>query len=744
MARVVPSRFPLLPLPCAALLMAAAAPAGAQAVAAAQAAPAASATSATTSPAPTLQRVDVHARTLGDDATVTGFDVPLSRTPVQATVVDEATWRDLGDFDLSALTRLDAGVSDAYNSAGYWTFLTIRGFVIDNRLNYRRDGLPINAETALPLADKAAVEVLKGTSGLQAGVSAPGGLVNLVVKRPDEDLRRITLSTSQGGTAGLAVDLSQRFGDRREFGARLNMEASRLAPQIHDLDGHRHSVALATDWRYAPGSTLEVEWEHSLQSQPSQPGFSLTGDTLPSPRAVDPRTNLNDQPWSLPVVMQGNTGSVRWRQRLDDAWTLQVHAGTQRLVSNDRVAFPYGLYDPDTYACNPCDRFAQDGTFSIWDYRSENERRRTDALDVSLEGRFDTGPLRHDLTAGGLAWRFDGRFNDEAYNLVGVGTIDGRTVVPADPTLTTPNTDRHERTTELYVRDHVALGDTAGLWAGLRHTQVHRQATPTSLGDPAEATDYTQSFSTPWLALTAALSPLDTAYASWGEGLQSDVTPALGDYVHRGAPLPTQKSRQWEAGVKHAPAAANGLRWGVDAFDLRQAQFTDVNTGTDSQPALVRTADGTLHVRGLEAELEGRQGAFTWRASGLWQRARREGAADATMDGLRPTNVPERALKALVGWNVGALPGLLVTAAIDHQGNRAVLPDDTVDIPAWTTLDLGARYTQSLGDTVLVWRAGVDNATDRRAWRESPYQYDHAYLFPLATRTWRLSLEARL
>lgn len=75
-------------------------------------------------------------------------------------------------------------MSDAYNTEGYWDNLTVRGFVIDNRFNYRRDGLPINAETSIPLDNKAQIEVLKGTSGLQAGTSAPGGLVNYVVKRP--------------------------------------------------------------------------------------------------------------------------------------------------------------------------------------------------------------------------------------------------------------------------------------------------------------------------------------------------------------------------------------------------------------------------------------------------------------------------------------------------------------------------------------------------------------------------------
>ncbi len=56
--------------------------------------------------------------------------------------------------------------------------------MLDQRYNYRREGLPITAETVIPLANKERIEILKGTSGIQAGTSSPGGLVNYVVKRP--------------------------------------------------------------------------------------------------------------------------------------------------------------------------------------------------------------------------------------------------------------------------------------------------------------------------------------------------------------------------------------------------------------------------------------------------------------------------------------------------------------------------------------------------------------------------------
>ncbi len=165
---------------------------------------------------------------------------------------------------------------------GYWDYLTVRGFVIDNRFNYRRDGLPINAETSIPLDNKARIEVLKGTSGLQAGTSAPGGLVNLVVKRPLElPLRSAEIGWRGDGSLLGAVDLSQRFGAGQAFGVRLNAAAEKLDPEVRSARGERHLLALAGDWRLGSATLIEAEVETSRRSQPSVPGFSLLGNRVP-------------------------------------------------------------------------------------------------------------------------------------------------------------------------------------------------------------------------------------------------------------------------------------------------------------------------------------------------------------------------------------------------------------------------------------------------------------------------------
>ena len=113
------------------------------------------------------------------------------------------------------------------------------------------------------------------------------------------------------------------------------------------------------------------------------------------------------------------------------------------------------------------------------------------------------------------------------------------------------------------------------------------------------------------------------------------------------------------------------------------------------------------------------------------------------MNGLRPVNVPRATLRAAAEYRPEAWAGLALQANVSAEGDRTVLPyDESVRIPGWGKLDLAARWKQQWAGTMLVWRLGVDNATDRLAWKESPYQFGHVYLYPLSPRTWRASVQA--
>ncbi|MFO1337934.1 MAG: TonB-dependent siderophore receptor [Burkholderiaceae bacterium] len=674
--------------------------------------------------AQTAERITVTGRLEAPPAAVTGFDdTPLAKAPFQVTSFGASTLADQGTTALSGLTRLDASVSDAYNSPGYWSALTVRGFTLDNHHNYQRDGLPINAETAIALENKERLEVLKGTSGAQAGTSSPGGLANLVVKRPrGADQSTLLLGWSDSGSLKAAADIERRLGDGDALSLRLNAAAERLRPEVHNLQGDRYLLALAGTARFSPAHRLDAEVEVSHQSQPSMSAFSMLGDEVPSAHAIDPRLNLNNQRWSLPVVFDGTTASLRWTETLTADWQLVAQAMSQQLRTDDRIAFAYGCSAENAY-----DRYCSDGSFDLYDYRSEGERRDTLAGSLALTGQARWGGITHHLSTG-LGWNdFFQHSNQQAYNWAGTGLIDGSAQVDPAPLPTYATDERRERSTELHLRDHADLGQGTGLWLGLRHTRLDR--------------GYQQSFTTPWLAVSHQFSAALMAYVSWGEGVESEVVPKLPKYTNANQVLPALRSKQAEIGLKF-----NEKDWnvGLAAFDIRRPATSDIGACDDSDGSCTRATDGNARHRGLEASGEWRGGDFSLQGSAMWLRARREGAADTTQNGLTPPNVPQRSARLLASWQVPDLPGLAAQASLSHEGARFVLPDDTARIPGWTTVGLAARYgTRVLGHDWLL-RVGVDNLFDQRAWRESPYQFGHAYLYPLEPRSFRASLQATL
>ena len=344
----------------------------------------------------TLPTVVVSVPRPTPSADVAGYgDTPLARLPAAVTVINESALAASGARRLADVMKQDSAVSDAYNVVGYWDFATVRGFVLNNSYNYRRDGLPISAETFIALDNKSQVDVFKGTSGVQSGVAAPGGMMNYAVKRPPvrEPIAAARLETTSTGAALAALDLGARFGIDKAFGYRLNLAGERLRDAAPGTRGERTLAALALDWRATPDSVFAVEVEQSRRSQPTVPALSLLGNTLSAP---DPRLNVNTQAWSAPVQLAGLTGSVKFEQALSDTWRWSAHANRQALASNDRVAYGYGCSAGQTPVY---DRYCANGDIDLYDYRSDGERRAQSGAALTLRGTPSWGGVAHQFVA---------------------------------------------------------------------------------------------------------------------------------------------------------------------------------------------------------------------------------------------------------------------------------------------------------------------------------------------------------
>lgn len=678
---------------------------------------------------------------------VSGFgDVPLRQAPFSAITVDSQTLQDIGAQRVSDALRLDASVADSYNSPAYWDSLSVRGYKLDNRYNYRREGLPITAETMIPMDNKERIELFKGTSGIQAGTSAPGGLVNYVVKRPptakDETLRSVSASYGPGHSSSIGLDLGGRLGQDQALGYRFNAAYENLNPYIQRTEGHRTLMALAMDWRLTPDSRLEWEIERSERQQIGVNGYSLLANAtdplngVPTlPAAVDGRRNITRQAWSVPGVFAGTTGTLRFKQNLDGGWLWTTQYGAQRLRTDDRLSFAFGCTLPSGDWLG--DKYCSNGGFDLYDYRSDNERRSSDALQTELSGQMQLAGLRHDVGVSVMRSRLLDRLSDkQAYNWAGTGNIDGTSDSPeAQPTPTDLNTNRSEYTTEIALKDRIALSAHTALWLGMRHTRLNRASVRT---DGSRAVQDERSFNTPWLAITHQITPAYLVYGSYGEGIETDIAPNRSRYTNAGQALPALRSEQYELGIK---GQWTNTRWQASLFDITRPQSGDAGA-CDEANTCTRQIDGEARHRGLELAAGTTLGPWTLDMGAAWIEALRQNAViDASVNGQRALNVPRMTLRGLAQYRFTDVPGLRTSLRLSHEAERHATEDGSVQLPGWTTLDWAVHYDTRIQGTRTQWTLAVDNLTDRRYWRESPKEFGHHYLYAGAPRTLRVAVK---
>jgi iron complex outermembrane receptor protein len=687
-----------------------------------------------------LQPVTVTGRTAPlldvESADVTGFGVPLAKSPQSVTVLGADLLSASAAQTLSSAIKLDASLADSYNTTGYIESVSIRGFLLDQSGNFTRNGLATSNIAPIALENMERIEVLKGVAGLQSGVSAPGGLVNYVTKVPTKDsFVTAALSANDSGGAKLHLDVNQQLG---AVGVRLNLVDEALRPQFDQADGSRQLLSLALATELSPATSVTANLEYHRKSQPSVPGLGLldsdgdgTGDTLPS--GVNPLLNLNNQTWSQPFESSSTTAEVAFNHSLNANWSARVAVNTQRLDIDDRLAFPDGCSSAANYVYPG---LCANGDVDIYDYRSEGERRDLWSWDARLDGKFQALGLQHTTRIG-----LNGRSASadlapmQAYNFVGITNIYAPVALPAKPEPKDPNTDSRERALAAYATLTSDLSQNVQSFVGLRSTRLKRSS---ERSDGSRAVSYEQTVTTPWAGLAWSPNATTMLYASWGQGVELEVVPNKpSEFVNAGQVLPALKSDQSEIGLKWQ--ANPRLLLTAAAFSVDKPYADDVDP---SDLVLLEAGAKTARHRGLELTAAGRvDAALSLQASLMALDAKYTQAVDPTLVGQRVTNLPRLKASVFADYKIAALPGLSLNGLATFENGKTVTADGSVELPSAWQLDAGLSYTQRMAGKATLWRFNIENLTNRAYWREAPTTYwGGVYLFPATPRTLRASV----
>ena len=665
-------------------------------------------------------------------AAVAGFDnAPLLDTPASVAVITEARLKDQQARLLSEVLKNDASVGDSYAPVGYYENFVIRGFALNPASSYKINGRTITGEQNVALENKQQVEVLKGLAGLQSGVSEPGGLVNYVSKRP-ENVRSVTVSTNEHGERYLATDIGGWLGTEQQVGVRINLAHEDIRSYVDHADGKRDFSSLALDRNISPNAQLQLNAEYQDREQRSVPGYQLLGGTE-VPHHVSPKDLLAYQSWSNPVGIHSLNLDGLFEYRFNDAWKASFSASRSRVVIDDYSTFAWGCYGAASCANTAVpNHFSAEGDYDISDYRSPDDTRSNEEAQAALNGQFDTGFLKHDLTFGTTAFRrlVDRRKSVNEY--IGEGNIYQPSPVlePYDGPLGHTYRRLDSRQYGLFASDRISFNEQWQTILGGRQVRLDEE-TYNQAGDTTRHTQ--RSVFLPQVALIYKPRPDTSLYASYSKGLSLGGEAAWfssnADEV-----LPPTTSRQLEVGIKR-----DFQRLSLTAALFQITEDLQYNRPNDDGTTTF-VQQGKQKNVGIELSANGRVTSdLQVSASVAAIRAQVSGSGTDDYDGHQAINVPKLRASLHGDYSIPGVPGLALLGGVQYSASKYANREATVKVDDYAVFDVGGRYTTKVGDYATVLRLTVDNLFDKRYWRDVGESAGDGYLFLGAPRTARLS-----
>lgn len=619
-------------------------------------------------------------------ATATKTDTPLAETPQSVTVVTRDQLVDQGATNLQDALTYAAGVrSDAYGLDGRADSFMIRGSEPSVYLDGLQQMAVGNWYTSTSRPDPYTlerIEVLRGPSGMLFGAGTAAGVVNMVSKRPLQEVQReVGVQFGSWGRKQVQADLTGPLSEQWSY--RLVALHRKAGTQVDHVPDDRTLIAPSLAWRPdgATSLVLQAYWQKDESGSTSQ-FFPWHGTLLSNPNGQLPTSRFIGEPGD---GYDTERKSVGWQfeHRLNDAWTLRQNLRVSRNTNDSHYHWGnfYGVNfaDPGGWSEDPVGQrlFGRYYSKSLTD-------TRVVAADTHVEGKLQTGAVRHQLLAG-----LDlSRQRQHTSRASSSSTIDAYEPVygvnvPGDPALTASPSST-QRSLGIYLQDQIKW-DRWILVAGLRHDR----ATSGADGSAVETARATTKRLGLMYALPAGWSP----YLSYAESF----TPTSGTDFYGNVFKPL-RGEQVEAGVKYMPEGSS-TSFAAAVYKLKEKNrtITDPNNAlntvqTDAttnkgvelevKSALTRTLDLLAHYNYIDADTK--LGGMPRHQASVWAKQR---------------------------FAIAGVPGFSAGAGVRYMSDFVDNPSGTPGprVPSVTLLDLLLAYDT---DT---WRfaLNVNNATDK-------------------------------
>jgi iron complex outermembrane recepter protein len=554
---------------------------------------------------------------------VTGsrFNVPIRELPVAIQAFTRSFIEDLRPDNIFDIARYSPGVtyrSNDFNEGN--ANLAIRGFAVGTNkgsVQVLRDGF--NGPSIFDFTNVSRLEIVKGPSSFLYGQVAPGGIANIITKRPlIHSAAEVGLSYGSYGEYRLDADITGPVSDGVYF--RLASSYDQDMHYWEPYDAHSWDFAPSLLWRLSERASLAVSYERFHKVEEPQlmqkPGYGAQVGWVES--ATDPNRSGVDVP-GLPDNWNGlaysdyrnsDTESVSawFDYSLDDHWDLRLGYAHQYSEIDAVASGNFGMANNTTLLQG---RRVRGQTYSNWGNSYESH----------AVGNYDFGDTSLRLLVG--AQHSERRFDDwaaQAPNDPALGDDPTASPLPlwdlGDPTTwdyeaTIPRSEFTENPTDTrtdYQEKSVYAGSTFGffedrllLLAGWRLTSTENRFTD-RLSNQTDTT-YREREVTPQYGALYKLNPEFSLYASYAE---SFVPPSQ---VIRNTDGTTQSAKPtqgegYDVGVK-ADLLGGLVSGTLTYFDIRNRNIVNDLATTNSLGSVIiyNVQSGEQRSQGVELSL---------------------------------------------------------------------------------------------------------------------------------------------
>ncbi|ARA78562.1 TonB-dependent siderophore receptor [Pectobacterium brasiliense] len=616
------------------------------------------------------------------------LDVPQAVNVVPTQVLDDRAVRNIDEalYNVSGITQSNTlgGTQDA---------IIKRGFGDNRDGSIFRDGVrSIQARNFTPSSER--VEVLKGPASMLYGMGEPGGVINIISKKP-ELVQKTHIegwgSSFKGG--GGQLDVTGPLG--------TSGLAYRMVVDHDETDYWRNfgrnrqtTVAPSFMW-YGEDTTVRVAYEHMEYLTPFDRG------TLIDPKTGKPVNTPRDRRFDESYnATRGDQDSVTMQvdRNLNDRW---------------KSSLTYS-YNRNRYSDNQARAMSYNANTGILTRRADataDAHSQAQIVQLTLNGDVDWGRINHQLLLG-FDYEADRTFRGDMIRATKstsgfdiYNPVYGQ--LPASTNVLAAESDQRENidSKAFFMQDAIRLNDRWQLLGGLRYDTFD---TMSGKGRPfITRTDSTYSRVVPRAGVVYSLTSYSSLYASYSESFKPNTSIAT-----QIDSLPPELGRSYEIGTKWD--LPNRITGNVALFDIEK-QNVMVDELINGQ-TVTRTA-GTVRSQGVELDLAGNiTDSLSLIGSYAYTDARV--TADPKNNGKRMPNAARHTASLFLTQdfgNIGLAAGddLRAGAGARYVSRRAGDAANTFYLDDYTVADAFVAYSLPLNGYKVKWQLNVKNLFDQ-------------------------------